>query len=259
MQQAGFVIPKFGIEIAWVEEPQQRSLEPLGSGALRRGDPSRRRPASRDGGAFVVRTGVHTGRSPNDKFFVEDAVTQRPHRLGQDQQADLARALPRALQPHDLAYAQRRELFVRDCWAGADPAHRIGVRVITETAWHNLFARNMFLRPPARGARRASSPTSPILQPAGLPGRSEARRHARRIASIAGQLHRPGRDRSAAPGTPARSRSRCSRILNYLLPDKDVLPMHCSANIGPNGDVAIFFGLSRHRQDHAVGRRRRAR
>jgi len=99
------------------------------------------------GGALCVLTGVHTGRSPNDKFFVREPSSERHIDWGKTNRA-IEPAKFEGLLARMLAYAQRRELFVRECYAGADPAHRIGVRVITENAWHNLFAMNMFLRPP---------------------------------------------------------------------------------------------------------------
>ena len=140
-----------------------------------------------------------------------------------------------------LAYAQRRELFVRDCWAGADPAHRIGVRVLTETAWHNLFARNMFLRP-RREELEGFKPDFTILN---LPG-FQADPKLDGTASDCAILVNFSERVVAICGTwyAGEIKKSVFTILNYLLPDKNVLPMHASANIGPKGDVAIFFGLS---------------
>src|SRR5260221_7964303 len=140
-----------------------------------------------------------------------------------------------------LGYAQRRELFVRDCRAGADAAHRIGVRVVTENAWHNLFARNMFLRPKPEELA-GFKPDFTILN---LPGfRAEPKldgtasdcavlvNFTDRVVAICGTWYAGEIKKSVFT------------ILNYLLPDRNVLPMHASANVGPKGDVAIFFGLS---------------
>src|SRR5258708_16321487 len=144
VQQAG-MIPNIGLETLGLKNlgnvHWNLSVPALYEEAIRRGEGQ-----IGDGGALVVRTGVHTGRSPNDKFFVEDSETKGRIDWGKTNKP-ISPERYQALYNRMLGYAQRRDLFVRDCWAGADPAHRIGVRVITETAWHNLFSRNMFLRP----------------------------------------------------------------------------------------------------------------
>ena len=117
------------------------------------------------GGPLAVLTGVHTGRSPNDKFFVDEPSSRDFIDWGKTNKP-ISPERYRALYNRMLGYAQRRDLFVRDCWAGADPAHRIGVRVVNETAWHNLFARNMFLRPSLNDLQ-GFKPDFTILQ---LPG-----------------------------------------------------------------------------------------
>ena len=250
MTQAGFVIPKIGLDglglknlgnVYW-----NLTVPALYEEAIRRGEGQ-----LADGGAFVVRTGVHTGRSPNDKFFVDDSVTHSNVDWGKTNKP-MSPEKYRALYNRMIAYAQRRDLFVRDCWAGADPAHRIGVRVINETAWHNMFARNMFLRPDDGRARRPSSPTSPsstcrASRP--IPSSTARRRDCAILVNFTDRV-------VAICGTwyAGEIKKSVFTILNYLLPEKNILPMHASANIGPKGDVAIFFGLSRHRQDHAVGR-----
>jgi phosphoenolpyruvate carboxykinase (ATP) len=192
------------------------------------------------GGPLCVLTGVHTGRSPNDKFFVREPSSEAAIDWGKTNQA-LDPGRFEGLLARMLAYAQRRDLYVRECYAGADPAHRIGVRVITETAWHNLFAMNMFLRPPLEDLAEFR-PDFTILH---LPGfqavpeidgtRSDCAvvcDFGRRLVTICGTWYAGEIKKSVFT------------ILNYLLPEKNVLPMHCSANIGPQGDVAIFFGLS---------------
>jgi phosphoenolpyruvate carboxykinase (ATP) len=141
----GFVVPKSGLESLGLKNLGNvywnLTVPNLYEEAIRRGEGQ-----LGEGGAFVVRTGVHTGRSPNDKFFVDDSVTHNNIDWGKTNKP-IQPERYRALYNRMIAYAQRRDLFARDCWAGADHAHRIGVRVVTETAWHNLFARNMFLRP----------------------------------------------------------------------------------------------------------------
>ncbi len=192
------------------------------------------------GGPLCVLTGVHTGRSPNDKFFVREPGSEKNIDWGKTNKAmDPARF--EGLLARMTAYAQRRDLFVRECYAGADPAHRIGVRVINETAWHNLFAMNMFLRPPMQDLANFQ-PDFTILQLPGFQAIPEIDGTAsdcaivcdfsRRLVVICGTWYAGEIKKSVFT------------ILNYLLPEKNVLPMHCSANVGAKGDVAIFFGLS---------------
>jgi len=239
VQQAGFVVPKVGIDSLGLKNANNvywnLQVPALYEEAIRRGE-----GVVADGGALVVRTGVHTGRSPNDKFFVEDSESRDRIDWGKTNKA-ISPERYRALYNRMTGYAQRRDLFVRDCWAGADPAHRIGVRVVTETAWHNLFARNMFLRP--RPEELAGfKPDFTILNLPGFqadPARDGTAsdcailvNFTERVVAICGTWYAGEIKKSVFT------------ILNYLLPDKNVLPMHASANIGPKGDVAIFFGLS---------------
>jgi len=239
VQQAGFVVPKVGIDSLGLKNANNvywnLQVPALYEEAIRRGE-----GVVADGGALVVRTGVHTGRSPNDKFFVEDSESRDRIDWGKTNKA-ISPERYRALYNRMTGYAQRRDLFVRDCWGGADPAHRIGVRVVTETAWHNLFARNMFLRP--RPEELAGfKPDFTILNLPGFqadPARDGTAsdcailvNFTERVVAICGTWYAGEIKKSVFT------------ILNYLLPDKNVLPMHASANIGPKGDVAIFFGLS---------------
>ena len=239
MKQAGFVVPKFGLETLGLKNlgnvHWNLSVAALYEEAVRRGEGQ-----VADGGALVVRTGVHTGRSPNDKFFVEDSETKGRIDWGKTNKP-ISPERYRALYNRMLAYAQRRELFVRDCWAGADPQHRIGVRVLTETAWHNLFARNMFLRP-RREELEGFKPEFTILN---LPG-FQADPKSDGTASDCAILVNFSERVVAICGTwyAGEIKKSVFTIMNYLLPDKNVLPMHASANVGDKGDVAIFFGLS---------------
>ena len=175
------------------DEPRQRPLEPHGAGlyeeALRRGEGR----LSADG-ALVVRTGVHTGRSPNDKFFVDDTVDARRRSTGARSTSRSRRSSFRAL--YKAACWPMRSAAScssRTCYAGADPAHRIGVRVVTTNAWHNLFARNMFIRP-GREELDGFKPDFTILHAAGFqadPGdRRRAQRHLRRAVNFAERVDR---------------------------------------------------------------------
>jgi phosphoenolpyruvate carboxykinase (ATP) len=190
-------------------------------------------------GPLACRTGQHTGRSPNDKFVVREPSSSAEIAWG---------AVNRPLEPaqfdalhHDmLAWLDGKELFVLDCFAGADPAYRLPVRVITELAWHNLFCRNLFIDDPA--AATAASPEFTIIDVPSF--KADPARHgsnsnvviainfARKLVLIAGTSYAGEMKKSVFS------------ILNYILPLQNVLPMHCSANIGAAGDAALFFGLS---------------
>ena len=191
-------------------------------------------------GALVVRTGHFTGRSPKDKYIVRDAGTEKNVAWGSVNQPMSPEKFT-GLYDKLLSFWQGRTLFVQDCLAGADPNHQIRVRVITETAWHSLFGRQLLIRTvieelqdqipdftimfaPTFQARPESDGTNS--------GTVIAINFTERLVLIAGTMYAGELKKSVFT------------ILNYLLPGKNVLPMHCSANIGAAGDVALFFGLS---------------
>jgi phosphoenolpyruvate carboxykinase (ATP) len=188
-------------------------------------------------GPLVCRTSPHTGRSPNDKFIVRDALADRQVAWGtvnrpmsEDHFATLRRDL--------IASLDSAELLVQDCHAGADSQFRLPIRVITQFAWHSLFARNLFL--PADG--HAHSPEFTVIDAPGF--RADPSRHgtlsdvviavsfAERLVLIGGTSY------------AGEIKKSIFTILNFLLPLRNVLSMHCSANIGRANDVALFFGLS---------------
>jgi phosphoenolpyruvate carboxykinase (ATP) len=191
-------------------------------------------------GAFMVETGVHTGRSVQDKFVVDEPPVTNEVWWGKINQR-LAPEKFTTLKSRVQAYLQGQDLFVQDLYAGADPAHRIRVRLVTTGAWQALFARNMFIRPPEHELE-GFEPDYVILHapkfhadPAidGVrTGTAIALSFAQRCIVIAG---------SEYAGEIKKS---IFTVMNWLLPDRGVLPMHCSANIGESGDVALFFGLS---------------
>ena len=249
MHQAGPVISKHGLDALGASMPGNASfrLNNLGNVFWNLSVPALYEQALRRnegvlsaGGPLCVLTGVHTGRSPNDKFFVREPGSESKIDWGKTNKP-MERAKFEGLLARMLAYAQRRDLFVRECYGGADPAHRIRVRVINETAWHNLFAMNMFLRPSAQDLADFE-PDFTILQ---LPG-FQAIPEIDGTNSDCAIICDFGRRLVAICGTwyAGEIKKSVFTILNYLLPEKNVLPMHCSANIGPKGDVAIFFGLS---------------
>jgi phosphoenolpyruvate carboxykinase (ATP) len=193
-----------------------------------------------EGGPLVALTGEHTGRSPKDKFVVEEPSSRDDIWWGDVNVAIDPDKFDRLL-AKARAYLQGRDVFVQDCYAGADPDYRLPVRVVTECAWHNLFARNMFIRP-GHDALAAFEPEFTVLQVPGLmadPATDGTRSESFILVSFERKIVLIG-------GTSYAGEIKKSvfSILNYLLPARDVLPMHCSANIGPKGDTAIFFGLS---------------
>ncbi|HEU4671288.1 MAG TPA: phosphoenolpyruvate carboxykinase [Candidatus Limnocylindrales bacterium] len=191
-------------------------------------------------GPLVVRTGKHTGRSPKDKFIVRDASTEDTIWWGAVNQP-IDREHYARFRGRLLGYLSERELYAQDLFVGADPAHRRSVRVYTETAWASIFARNLFRRPSA-DELASFVPNFTIIDapsfradPATDGTRSETAillDLANMELLIAGTMYAGEIKKSAFT------------VMNYLLPDEGVLPMHSSVNVGENGDPAIFFGLS---------------
>jgi phosphoenolpyruvate carboxykinase (ATP) len=189
-------------------------------------------------GALVVRTGEHTGRSPHDKMVVKEASSQ-DHVWWGNVNRPMEEAQFETLYNRLLAYLQGRDLFVQDCLVGADERYQIPIRIISEYAWHSLFARNLFIR------KRSEEHTVPEFTVIDVP-----RFHAvpatdgtnsevfiiinfsKKLALIGGTSYAGEIKKSVFTA------------LNYRLPLSGILSMHCSANIGKAGDVAIFFGLS---------------
>ena len=191
-------------------------------------------------GAFVVRTGQFTGRSPKDKFIVRDEATDRTVDWGSVNQPMSPENFDR-LHERMLAFWSGREAYVQDCIAGADPQYALRVRVVSQLAWHSLFARQLFIRP-ALAELVAYRPDFTLMfapglrvNPAEIGANSEtciAISFTKRLVLICGTCYAGEVKKSAFT------------IMNYLLPERDVFPMHCSANVGAPGDVALFFGLS---------------
>ena len=191
-------------------------------------------------GAFVVRTGQFTGRSPKDKFIVRDESTDTTVHWGPVNQPMTEAHFDR-LHTRLLAFWQGHEVYVQDCAVGADPKYAVHLRVISQLAWHNLFARQLFIRHEA-GRRTGHVPEFTILfapdfqaMPAQDGTNSETCiviNFKTKVVLICGTSYAGEMKKSGFT------------IMNYLLPARGVFPMHCSANVGPAGDVALFFGLS---------------
>jgi len=210
------------------EELTQKTIE-LGQGELN------------DTGALCVSTGKFTGRSPKDKFTVKDAITEKSVDWG-DVNIPISPEAFDNLYNKVCAYLDGKEVWVRDAYACADPAYRLNIRVVNETPWANLFCNDLFLRPTAEEIN-TQNPDWLILQAPGFQAdpATDGTRQAnftivnftRKVILIGGSAY-TGEMKKGIFG-----------VLNFVLPhDHKVLSMHCSANEGKNGDVALFFGLS---------------
>ncbi|MBI5865520.1 MAG: phosphoenolpyruvate carboxykinase (ATP) [Planctomycetes bacterium] len=206
----------------------------LVSAALRRGEAT-----LSDRGALVARTGKRTGRSPRDKYVVREPSSEKNVHWG-DVNVAIEPGNFEAIKKCMFGRAAGHDLYIQDLYAGAEPENRLRVRMVTERAWHSLFVRNLFIRPD--GEETANHPPDFTVVdvpecPCGteLGMRSEAYilvHFAQRLVLIGG-THYAGEMKKAI-----------FTIMNYLLPLKGVMSMHCSANVGKGGDVALFFGLS---------------
>ncbi len=189
-------------------------------------------------GALVVRTGQFTGRSPKDKFIVRDEITDPTVQWGAVNQPMTEAHFDR-LYSRMASFWQGQDVYVQDLTVGADPEYALPVRVVSQLAWHSLFGRQLFIRP---ADPKAQAPEFTILfapefqsNPAEEGTNSETCiviNFKKRVVLICGTSYAGEMKKSAFT------------IMNYLLPARGVFPMHCSANVGPAGDVALFFGLS---------------
>ncbi|MBI3511474.1 MAG: phosphoenolpyruvate carboxykinase (ATP) [Bacteroidetes bacterium] len=194
-----------------------------------------------DTGAIAVDTGEFTGRSPKDKFCVADAITENSVWWG-DINIKFTPEKFDALHKRVTDYLAEKEIWVRDSYACADPEYRLNIRVITEYAWSNLFANNLFLRP-AENEIENFKPDWHIICAPGFkadPKIDGTRQHNFAILNLTKKIILIG-----GTGYTGEIKKGIFTLLNYILPhEKGVLSMHCSANEGVNGDTAIFFGLS---------------
>ena len=192
-------------------------------------------------GPFVAVTTPHTGRSPNDKFVVKEATSEKDVDWGKVNQ-------PLTVDKYQLLLADvrkylndRDELFVEDLYCGADPAYRLSVRYVSPNAWHMAFVRNMFIRPELTDLP-TFDPNFTVLHAPEMqadPARHGTRTSTFIVLNIAERTVLIGGTRYAGELKKA-----MFTVMNYLLPKQGVLSMHCSANIGKEGDTALFFGLS---------------
>jgi phosphoenolpyruvate carboxykinase (ATP) len=192
-------------------------------------------------GPLVVNTGKHTARSANDKFVVREPDSEKNIWWGEYNR-------PFSIDKFNLVFQrlqgflQGRDLFVQDCYAGADPNYRLPVRIITEYAWHSQFVRNMFIQPQSHDEMRRFVPEFTVVSiPSfqGLPEIDGTLSETFILLNFDQKICLIGNS-----GYGGEIKKSVFTVLNYLLPLENVLSMHCSANVGKGGDVAIFFGLS---------------
>ncbi len=192
-----------------------------------------------DSGALRVLTGQHTGRSAQDKFTVRDDTTENT--VWWDNNAAMSETHFTRLKADFAAHMKGRTLFVQDLYGGADPKHRIRVRVVTENAWHALFIRYL-LRRPEIGELASFTHELTVVD---LPSfKADPARHGTRTSTVIALNLTEKLILIGDTSYAGEIKKSVFTTLNYLLPERNVLPMHCSANVGAKGDVALFFGLS---------------
>ena len=190
-------------------------------------------------GALTAETGKHTGRSPKDKFFVEEPTSQDKIWWGSNR--PISSTTFDALFERMVDFCNRHEVYTQDVFACADPRYRLRVRVITELAWHSLFAQNLFIRPNAE-ARADFQPDFTVISLPAVTADSErdgTRSETFILVNFERRMVIIGGTRYAGE-----IKKSIFTVLNYLMPERGVMPMHCSANVGADDNVALFFGLS---------------
>ncbi|MEY4997997.1 MAG: hypothetical protein RIS00_41, partial [Pseudomonadota bacterium] len=192
-------------------------------------------------GPLVVATGKHTGRSAKDKYIVRDAETEQTIHWGKTNVAMDPAHFAALKEDFLAALAEKKQLYVADLFGGSQPEYRVNVRVINEFAWHNLFIRTLLVRPD-HSELADLVPEYTIID---LPSfRADPARHGCRSETVIAVNFSEKLILIGGTAYAGEMKKSVFGILNYLLPEKGVMPMHCSANIGANGDTAIFFGLS---------------
>jgi len=213
----------------------------LGSAALVEQSVARGEGMLAKDGPLVVETGAHTGRSANDKFIVRDEETENSVWWGKTNKGMTSEQFA-ALKSDFLAHLQtKKTLFVQDLFGGSQAEHRVNVRVINELAWHNLFIRTMLVRPSA-DELAGFNPEYTIID---LPSfQADPERHGCRSETVIAVNFTEKLILIGGTAYAGEMKKSVFGLLNYLLPLDGVMPMHCSSNIGPDGDTAVFFGLS---------------
>jgi phosphoenolpyruvate carboxykinase (ATP) len=191
-------------------------------------------------GAVRATTGAFTGRSPKDKYIVADASVREKIDWGtvnQPMEPEQFHRLVKRMQ----SYLSDKEVFVFDGFAGADPAYRLPIRVINEYAWHNLFARQLFIRPTAQELEKHQPEFIVVCAPG---FKADPKLDGTRSETVIAISFEHKMVLIAGTEYAGEMKKSIFSVMNFLLPEVGVLPMHCSANVGKDGGVALFFGLS---------------
>ncbi len=220
-----------GAEIFW-----NLTTAPLVEHAVRRGEGL----LAKDG-PLAVRTGKFTGRSAQDKYIVRNSITEDTVWWGKVNQPMEPAAFDRLHEDFLLALGTKDMLFAADLYGGSQAEHRVRVRVINELAWHNLFARTLLVRPEEHELA-GFEPEYTIID---LPSfRADPKRHGCRGETVIAVNFEKKIILIGGTAYAGEMKKGVFGLLNFILPEQGIMPMHCSANIGPKGDTAIFFGLS---------------
>jgi phosphoenolpyruvate carboxykinase (ATP) len=220
-----------GAEIFW-----NLTTAPLVEHSVRRGEGLLAKT-----GPLVVRTGKHTGRAAQDRFFVRNSVRVDAVWWGKTNQAMEPEAFERLYDDFMLALAEKDMLFVSDLYGGSQAEHRVKVRVINELAWHNLFIRTLLVRPEAADL----ADFEPEFTMIDLPSfRADPERHGCRSETVIAVNLEKKIVLIGGTAYAGEMKKSVFGLLNFILPPQGIMPMHCSANIGAKGDTAVFFGLS---------------
>lgn len=191
-------------------------------------------------GPLVVNTAPHTGRSPQDKYIVRESTSEKNVAWGKINQPMTPENFS-GLKKRLTDFLRGKELYVQDLYIGADPAHRLPVRIITELAWHSLFSRYMFIRPKPEDLVNHIPQFTVITVPS---FHSDPKVEGTRSETVIGVNFGEKTVLIGGSYYAGETKKSVFSLMNYLLPAKGVMPMHCSANYGKGGDSALFFGLS---------------
>src|SRR5215213_1104439 len=233
-------VPTFGLEdqgiVTGAELHWNLTTAPLVEHAVQRSEGL----LAKDG-PLVVRTGKHTGRSAQDRFIVRNSTSEDSVWWGKTNKPMDPEAFDRLHEDFLVALGEKDKLFVADLFGGSQPEHRVRVRVINELAWHNLFIRTLLVRPEAEEL----ATFVPEFTMIDLPSfRAEPVRHGCRSETVIAVNLEKKLVLIGGTAYAGEMKKSVFGLLNFLLPEQGIMPMHCSANIGPKGDTAVFFGLS---------------
>jgi len=238
VQATGPVIPNYGLDKLGFKNLKaahwNHPAEDVYKIALERGEGV----AAKDG-PLVVRTGQHTGRSAQDKFIVKEPSSA--DHIWWDNSKPMSEEHFERLHDDMLAFAEEKEFFVQDLYGGSDKTHRLPVRIITQLAWHSLFIRHLLVRPPTDDLADFVPQFAIINMPDFL---ADPERHGCRTETVIAVNFAKKLVLIGGTSYAGETKKSVFSILNYLLPAKGIMPMHCSVNVGKDDDAAIFFGLS---------------